>query len=220
MTDRAMLYSAPMARALWGDRKTQTRRILKDQPINPYIENGDWWDETARNVATPMVLKAYVGDRIWVRESWRVNGWATDVATIVYRASERDSYTEMTEQFPIAGRRYIAPTYDRWRSSLHMPRWVSRMTLIVTDVRVERLQDISEADAVAEGVEVASTDPDWAGYRDYGNDKVMNPTAKGSYRTLWDSINGAGAWAVNPWVAAYTFRVIKQNIDQVHKVAA
>lgn len=89
--------------------------------------------------------------------------------------------------------------------SIHMPREFSRMTLIVTDVRIERLHDISEADSIAEGL--ARVDLDG-----------MDP--RGWYRDLWDSINGAGGWQSNPWVTAYTFRVIKQNIDQIDREAA
>jgi hypothetical protein len=96
-----------------------------------------------------------------------------------------------------------------------MPRWASRLTLTVTDVRVQRVQEISEADAVAEGVE---SDSD--GWRDYQMPNTQCcGTALESFRTLWDSLNaprGYG-WDANPFVAAYTFTVARQNIDQVTK---
>nr|WP_018009330.1 hypothetical protein [Sinorhizobium medicae] len=96
-----------------------------------------------------------------------------------------------------------------------MPPWASRLTLIVTDVSVERLQDISEADAIAEGIERSKDFPD----------RFMTPAGDYAvpivaYQRLWESINGPGSWEANPWVAAYTFTVIKQNIDQIEKAAA
>ncbi len=105
----------------------------------------------------------------------------------------------------IDGKNHLRPAEIDWRSSMFMPRWASRLTLIVEDVRVERLQDISETDALAEGVQRDSD-----GWRDYQMPQTQCcATAKASYQTLWDEINGDGAWAANPWVAAYTFRVIK-----------
>ena len=205
MTDLPILFSGPMVRALLEDRKTQTRRSLKFQPapgisivrktIRP-IDATPYHAFERRSVygnyAGELDIRIKRGDRLWVREAWRCNGWATDVATIFYRASEGDGYTAMCEQYPVAGKAYLRPTAS-WRPSIHMPRWASRLTLIVTDVRVERLQDISEADAKAEGID--------------DRDVVCG------YSELWDQINGNGAWEANPWVVAYTFRVIKANID-------
>ncbi|MDW9984768.1 hypothetical protein GOC13_23050 [Sinorhizobium meliloti] len=205
MADRPILFSGPMIRALLAGRKTQTRRIIKPQPVSPYLENGDWWDETAPGTATPMVLKAYAGDRLWVKETHaRVGDNGDDhmacpdlTRLVYYRADD------------------VQPGLSRWRPSIFMRRQDSRLTLLVTDVRVERLQDISEADAIAEGIDQPAKFPDRyltpAG--DYAVPKV-------AYQRLWENINGAGAWEANPWVAAYTFTVIKQNIDQIEKVAA
>jgi hypothetical protein len=107
-----------------------------------------------------------------------------------------------------------------------MPRWASRLTLTVTDVRVERLQDCSEDDAIAEGIEPVLCEP-LAGWRSYevihtGPHKgkahphslVPNAEAVTSYRELWDSINGPGAWDANPWVTAISFSCEMRNIDQ------
>ena len=94
-----------------------------------------------------------------------------------------------------------------------MPRWASRLTLTVTDVRVERLQDISEADAIAEGCAPLSHPMGRADllWHEIGPDQWQAPSRW--YRTLWDSINGAGAWADNPWVVAVSFDVREGNID-------
>ena len=149
------------------------------------------------------------GDRAWVRETWRCNGWATDVATIMYRASEGDGYTAMTEQFPVSGKPRVRPD-GLWRSSIHMPRWASRLTLLITEVRVERLQEIDEAGVAAEGIEPGRA-IDWMGPE--GARRDFGPVD--GFRGLWNSIHGPGAWAENPWVVALTFRVVAQNIDSI-----
>lgn len=207
MTDRPILFSAPMVRALLDGRKTQTRRILKPQPVNPYLENGDWWDETAPGTATPMILKAYAGDRLWVKETHaRVGDNCDDhmacpdlTRLVYYRADD------------------VQPELSRWRPSIFMRRQDSRVTLIVTDVRVERLNDCSDEDAFAEGIPL---DNPRAGIEVDIDGQWWAGAARARYRKVWEEINGAGAWEANPWVAAYTFRVIKQNIDQIEKVAA
>ncbi|APG91105.1 hypothetical protein [Sinorhizobium americanum] len=199
MADRPILFSGPMVQSLLAGRKTQTRRLIKPQPTAPYLENGDWWDETVPGAATPMVVKAYVGDRLWVKETHaRVGDNGDDhmacpdlTKLVYYRADD------------------VQPELSRWRSSIFMRRQDSRLTLIVTDVRVERLQDISEDDAAAEGWPA----PEQRARTGIAEIKDAYPI--GWYAWLWDQINGAGAWDANPWVAAYTFTVIKQNIDQV-----
>lgn len=96
-----------------------------------------------------------------------------------------------------------------------MPRWASRLTLIVTGVKIQRLQDISEEDAIAEGVERDSD-----GWRDYLMPHTQCCTnATDSFHTLWDHINGPGAWAANPWVVAYSYRAISKNIDLIAEAA-
>jgi len=98
-----------------------------------------------------------------------------------------------------------------------MPRWASRLTLHVTDVRVQRLQDISEVDAVAEGVAPFLTSGAYVSPENTGNGQRVGYSAYDLYRDLWDSINGAGSWEANPWVAAYTFTVEHANIDQARE---
>lgn len=240
MTDRPVLFSGPMARAMFDGRKTQTRRVFQLPTKGIYVRKdmggwapttnggggaftigrdgarkpapetvGIWHQTTGRCLNAPY----QVGDRLYVREAWRVNGWATDVATIFYRAHECASYTEMSSQFPVEGKTFVAPTPGKWRPGLHMPRWASRMTLIVTNVRVQPLQDISGEDAEAEGIfrhiAAHSVDKIFRGER--------SATAIQRYRELWDSLNakrGFG-WEVNPWVVAVTFSVAKANIDAV-----
>lgn len=241
MTDHPILFSAPMVRALLAGRKTHTRRIIKFAGIQnvmdfvkvattrqgqPVYEMKDSQGQfVARPAGKHLVDYRYsppysVGDRLWVKETWRVHGWATDVAAIMYRANERGSYTEMTAQFPIVGREYIAPSVERWRSPLHMFRWLSRITLLVTDVRVERLQDISETDAVSEGCfkgKASGRVFDSLAAMHFGGSEWAN--ARDWYADLWETINGAGAWDANPWIVAYTFSVHLGNIDQIGRAA-
>ncbi|MGN7749771.1 hypothetical protein [Sinorhizobium sp. 22678] len=209
MTDRPILFSAPMARALLAGRKTQTRRLCKDQPpagvtiirktIRPFgKEPYHAFERRTKfgNFGGEVPVKISRGDRLWVKETHaRVGDNGDDhmacpdlTRLVYYRADD------------------VQPELSRWRPSIFMRRQDSRLTLLVTDVRVERLQDISIPDALAEG---------WPGAVE-----AKNMPATKWYRHLWDEINGAGSWEANPWVAAYSFRVIKQNIDQIEKVAA
>lgn len=222
MTDKPILFSAPMVRALLDGRKTQTRRSLKypffeltDGEHPDLVIGKEYFSFCSGGIqwATPSgAIKYRPGDRLWVREAWRTlhkfdclkpRLLAPDISTVTYEADPE--------------RRNPLWAFGKLRPSMFMPRWASRITLEVTDVRVERLQDCSEADAVAEGIERASWRSDkWLNYL-HPAGAFVEPIQ--SYQSLWDSINGPGAWEANPWVAAYTFTVIKKNINQVGRVA-
>lgn len=192
MKERPILFSGPMIRALLAGTKTQTRRAVKPQAAI-------LTDEMARalGVRPPAQRNAPViqcphgqpGDRLWVRETYApYDGQAMaerDTTMLFYRADDETKHD----------------TDGRWRPSVHMPRWASRILLEVTGVRVERLQDISEADAQAEGwtrrPEV-STDP-----------QVHSDAARDWFMDLWESINGPDSWAANPWVWVVEFRRIR-----------
>ncbi|MEN5278890.1 hypothetical protein ABE527_18335 [Brucella sp. TWI432] len=221
MKDHPLLFSAPMVRANLEERKTQTRRIYTPQPeelgdgscrTNGHQGNTDYM---MRDVAPRFFTKIKVGDRLWVREAHALlprTAYRGSIGTGTIQQVEHptDGYTAAVfrEGFDRSGR-------PLWRPSIHMPRWASRLTLIVTDVKVERLQDISEADAIAEGIE-----RDTDGWKDY-----LMPSTQccgspiDSYRSLWDHVNGPGAWDKNPWVVAYTYRPIFKNIDHISEVA-
>lgn len=207
MADRPLLFSAPMVRALLEGRKTQTRRVLTPACDDPpaCVASGvvTALDENEMPYRWPRTVAT--GDRLWVREAF-ITGFNLDdeYASPVgdkkawYRATDAnltwyDPDTESTLDNP------------PWRPSIHMPRWASRLTLTVTDVRVERLQDISEADAVAEGCK---------GFVSRDGEDGLSPREE--YRDLWDSINAKRApWDSNPWVMVLTFSVYRQNIDQM-----
>lgn len=194
MKERPILFSAPMIRAILDGRKTQTRRVVKPQPsrigaLGPIANE--------RTVRCPF---GQLGDRLWVREAWALT-----------KAYDR---LPVSEKSPGGWKNVVRRRADevhegalldwgRWRPSMHMPRWASRITLEITGVRVERLQDIASADARKEGIECHEKDgTEWfhAAGRDYH-------IAKLAFFGLWDSINGNRApWASNPWVWVIKFK--------------
>jgi hypothetical protein len=160
-----VIFNGEMVRAILHGRKTQTRRIVKG--TDGAVKFCKEWDINGEEIFVVLGEKDHtgmnpvlgalscpfgaVGDRIWVREAFRVHSLATNVATLAYKASERNSWTEQTHRVPLAVCNKPA-TPEKWTPSLHMPRWASRILLEITDVRVERLNAISEEDARAEGI--------------------------------------------------------------------
>jgi hypothetical protein len=202
MTDRPILFSAPMVRALLARRKTQTRRVLSNsKPMSLF--NGEWAAEYVLDPGNQSwrerELRFAAGDRLYVREAWRCHYTLNETAprdlppenSLVSYVADGDSAIHIRS----AG---------RFRPGIHMPRWASRITLIVKDVRVQRLQDISEEDAQAE------CPPLDAGNR-------LHSTFRVAFANLWDGLNAARGygWDANPWVAAYSFDVKLGSIDQI-----
>lgn len=227
MSDKPIIFSAPMVRALLDGRKTQTRRVLKPQPefrggCGDWHDAEEWGWETEDGDQLSVLDIApngyHRGDRLWVREAHYLTDDG-DEAYAIYSADAADVASHLTEMDDLK-RRY--PQYDwsshlRLRPSIHMPRWASRLTLIVTDVRVQRLQDISEADAVAEGIEQdPATMAFWgADGQGVGGATTLWAHASMAFRDIWNSIHGPEAWDANPWVVALTFTVQRGNIDQI-----
>lgn len=224
MTDRPILFSAPMVRALLAGTKTQTRRTLKFQPtpgisiirktIRP-LDVAPYHSFERRSVygnyAGELDVKIKRGDQLWVRETWQGLSFGDYLPTKSSQCEVRYAATDPCADLDTAARGYP------WRPSIFMPRFASRLTLSVTDVRVERLIDISEEDARAEGVVPAPEHPGWWASQTAGK---LCPTARDAYGDLWNTINGEGAWQANPWTVAYTFTVHRCNIDQIAKEAA
>lgn len=227
---KPILFSAPMIRALIAGTKTQTRRVLKEQchtlqPARISLTPGgrptyEWRSIYGRHLDYVAGLKN-VGDRLWVREAWRTDAAFDHVAP-------RNLDVATPYRFEADGR-WVDPyeigdlSPGRLRASMHMPRWASRLTLIVTGVRVQRLQDISNDDCIAEGVpahpnpNAPRTGPAIDAFaREHG--LISHYGAE--YRRIWNAINGAGSWAANPWIAAYSFEVHHQNIDALPLPAA
>lgn len=214
MKERPILFSAPMVRAILGDRKTQTRRIVKCQPPADFagkpvpMDNEDpvYWAFGFHHI-TPQWLP---DTRLWVQENHQIIKGGFHVNTVLYLAdgAQRECLIDNREMKLLRGRkRPFAPTLGRF-----MYRAFSRITLEITDVRVERLQEISWKDAVEEGIDMApsAARPGSFVYRDYALRRYdpfeWYSSAKDSYRSLWESINGRGSWAANPWVWVIEFR--------------
>lgn len=196
MKEKPLLFSAPMVRALLEGRKTQTRRTVKPQPFHGEIVKGILEDEGA---VCPCPYE--VGMRIWVKETWRPIGpWECrgDGATIQYRA---DMSFQRKLGWPKDYRIKTSDKKGAWTPSIFMGRWASRITLEITAVRVERVQDISDSDAISEGIK-RSAGGAWMDY----SECVGNFAPIPSYASLWESINGKGSWAKNPWVWCLSFR--------------
>lgn len=227
--ERPILFNGDMVRALLDGRKTQTRRVMKAQPeptpddypgqaghwfpchvvqsmvhVERDIEGSDW------GLAGTCCPYGDVGDRLWVRETFQ--GPLVDQEEMEKDPTYFKNMSRYKNPKHCAYRasgdscEYVDPDGDliqRWRPSIHMPRWASRITLEIVSVRVERLQDISEADAKAEGVngeaEAVAVGLEWF-------DKPRR-----AFRFLWESISGAGSWEANPWVWVVEFKRVEDS---------
>ena len=191
-----------MVQAILNGRKSQTRRIVKPQPRSTATEivlSHQWSgrDHAARfkyngedkYEVTDLYKCPYgkIGDVLWVREKWAYR----DCQSYYYFASNSDEHIE------------------KWKPSIHMPKEACRIKLEITNIRVERVQYISKADAIAEGIEVLDG---MSNYKNYLHGKGANygyvKEAKISYMTLWESINGKDSWNTNPWVWVLSFKKV------------
>ena len=234
MTERPILFSGDMVSAILKGRKTQTRRVMKAQPYPDSIvtvehyhqtvidRHGDMqpgpeifgahWDDGETGLRCPYGAPS---DTLWVRESlyiwgrWRKEGLRKN-GLPSWRFEEVGQRADPDPDLGLIGQAHTRHLLKFWlRPSIHMPRWASRITLRITDVRVERLQDISEDDAIAEGVALERYVPvsDSAGKHASGEAEPTDPVKE--YRNLWNHINGAGAWEANPWVWVISFDRVK-----------
>ncbi|BCD88018.1 hypothetical protein PSm6_44250 [Pseudomonas solani] len=220
--ERPILFSGPMVRAILEGQKTVTRRAVKPckahadgfavldfgngwQPFNTFCDFTSDSEGMEYPIACPY---GKPGDRLWVRETFATlsaGQYEPVKPAWGYGQDLRFAATDPLADCDIGVRGYA------WRPSIHMPRWASRILLEVTDVRVERLQDISEHQAQAEGIEhLPHLDP--AGtchWRVYGSESSGTNSPVASFESLWESINGAGSWDANPWVWVVEFRRIQ-----------
>lgn len=207
MTARPILFSSPMIRALLAGTKRQTRRLVRMRTP----KRRSLHDFSVGGVCVGRCPYGTPGDLLWVRETW-CQPTSLDPGPTFYRADYPACVPNQFENVPPADQLV-------WKPSIHMERPASRLTLRLTDVRVERLQDISEADARAEGCEPAAIKVTTDGYVGaVGGGGFI--TARDSYRALWESLHGADSWAANPWVWTLTFEVTQQNVDEVLRAAA
>jgi len=223
MAERPILFNGAMVRAILAGQKTQTRRAVKlpdgfdftgglgrdrDDPVNWGGEDQDgmWWaladgDGVDRVLPCPF---GQTGDRLWVRETW------AHVPSTAYRGSMG---LQQTENPTSAGMSAVyAADWERsapgrWRPSIHMPRWACRLVLDITDVRVERLQAISDADCWAEGAILEKRPDEFSSTAVRGVDGCAHLTPRGAFMGLW--LSTGGDWAANPWVWVIGFKRVE-----------
>ncbi|HCQ8924142.1 hypothetical protein RAF29_21225 [Klebsiella pneumoniae] len=221
MKERGMIFNGEMVRAILDGRKTQTRRPIKWKQtrfteIGEREDGSKWpWSEDAEHAFDfwhPCPFGS-VGDRIWVRETFQGPLFDFDLMDSYCKDSTPFEKSEFCVYKADGG---PAPEfYDAddelhccWRPSIHMPRWASRILLEITDVRVERLNAISEEDATAEGVPPAgSLLPDYPGT--FLTPKGDFATAKVAFQRLWESIYGEESWKANSWVWVISFKRVE-----------
>lgn len=190
--EKPMLFSGPMVRAILDGRKTQTRRVVK-LPLHCRNTGCELTpgELTEREISSMDTLCPYGGPktRLWVRETWRVNGgmeyeYQQSQPSVIYKST-------VETQGPSYG------LYELWRPSIFMPRWASRITLEITAIRIERLQTISELDCLAEGVSIGPVMPE-----------QRRRFAVKAFQDIWDSINAKRGfeWETNPLVWVITFK--------------
>lgn len=215
MKERPILFSGPMVRAILDGRKTQTRRVVKPQPLwvgDPGVPFKTRDADPKGIIECPY---GQIGDRLWVREAWSGEYWLKDIKPIERLGMPHpDRLVSLTpETWYWADGNPESGDWERPRPSIHMPRWASRITLEITDVRVERLQDISEEDAKREGVNKYDDGPIGGMYVDYeARQPVPADGPIHSFKTLWQSINGPDSWDANPWVWVVEFNRVTGDI--------
>lgn len=206
MKERPILFNGPMVRAILEGRKTMTRRIVKPQPVENQKGLVNWAHKGCSIAgARPSALIQFIpcpfgqpGYRLWVKEKWDFRPWPTEENPQAVRVAYGADGYQLDAISPDGWNPMLYNT-ERWRPSIHMPRWASRITLEITSVRVERLQDISEVDAEAEGIDFLRSIPD--------ADETL--TARKFFECLWESINGPGSWDANPWVWVVEFKRVE-----------
>ncbi len=203
--ERPILFSAPMVRAILAGTKTQTRRMVKGIPLLWLSQSVGFTPEFVALPDNDACPYGEPGDRLWVRETFY-----HEPADYVREASVSIPSRPAITVYRADGG-FDADQFDagcKWQPSIHMPRNLSRITLEITGVRVERLQDISEADARAEGI-VHSTR--FGGYHTEDGRHFHAADPRQSYASLWEQINGPGSWDANPWVWVLEFRRLEKK---------
>jgi len=200
-----------MVHAILDGRKTQTRRIIKKQPVFDIDSGYKYWDNLMFDLHDDVLETMYMpdhcpygdpGDILWVRETWRPTtfsmptGWPYD-----YRATAKEDGV---------------PEEGPWKPSIFMPKEACRIKLEITDIGVERLNDISEGDAIKEGVGHGfQMNGGWPDYEHIKNGvcTLTQDTAAMSFASLWEKINGKGSWGKNPWVWVIEFKSFTSHLS-------
>lgn len=197
--EHPILFSSDMVRAILEGRKTQTRRVVKVTQRNSWLVDDGWTDNYIKDPENHLVNECpygQPGDRLWLRETF----YPVTNTLCLYKADGDD----------------IDPAYNlKWRPSIYMPRWASRITLEITGIRVERVQEITNEGAKAEGVELvpAFTAGNMSFSDVYGSHHYYHDTAREAFQELWDSINAKRgySWDANPWVWVIEFKRTEES---------
>jgi len=198
-----------MVRAILDGRKTQTRRIMKQQPDTivgdgEKITGAGWWYEKGQfrlnrlTVANFLCQYGKVGDRLWVREKCRVASVTSGGPNAWYAMEYAAGGGGHIQHGEIPGKKFPSRSHNvdqslRWQPSIHMPRWASRITLEITDIRVEQLRSITVGESINEGITIQDC-------------RRVNGSAVDAFRELWESISGKESWDANPWVWVVEFK--------------
>ncbi len=202
MKHHSILFSTPMIKAILAGRKTQTRRVIKGTPLEWLTD--EFTPEFVASADNDLCPYGKPGDILWVREKHQVYKVLNDfiitysdgtVQTFYYKQLSLNTIKRLNSRKSL--------NKDKWVTARFMPRELSRIALQITDIRAQRLQDISEEDAQAEGV-----DKDYYGYGSGKKEKDRISTYKHGFTTIWSNINGFDSWQDNPWVWAITFNVL------------
>lgn len=212
MKDRPILFSGPMVRAIREGRKTQTRRIVKEQrhPLGYSIKPYGVAQEFSGGTEAIRCPYGQPGDWLWVKETWRTCDSLEHCkpsnlrpgAPVEYRAGGHNVNGFQGE--PLIG-------MGRWRPSIFMSKWMSRLILEIVSVRVERLNDISDEDSKAEGIHQIAHGRSGYYYSAFNKEPDPNNWCHpgSAYKELWESINSPGSWDLNPWVWVVEFKEVK-----------
>ena len=201
ITERPILFQTDMVKAILEGRKTQTRRIIKNMPTGDQsLDLSDLYDHSPEYFYK-ICPYGKPGDLLWVREAW--NTYSEYVSKPDYSVMGTEDFVYRADDNRV----------DKWKPSIHMPKAACRIWLMVEVVRVERLQEISERNAMDEGIEaVGYDDVDGTAWKDYlakkGNYYPYYYSGKKSFKSLWVSMNGPESWETNPWVWVVKFRVL------------
>ena len=221
--ERPIIFSGPMVNAILAGRKTQTRRAVKVSACHRFNVteiNGRWWyhDECQDPLDGNELRCPYgvIDDHLWVRETWlklrrhhrhdttKPDDWLVSWVN----KPRRNSCAYRADETAESERCRLELGYKKWSPPIHMPRWASRITLEVVSVRVERLHEITEVDARAEGVEMCAH----FAKAQYGHPLQPHRTA---FAWLWALIHGRGSWCTNPWVWVVSFQRVDETIGTV-----
>lgn len=234
ITERPLLFQKEMVQANLEDRKTQTRRekglgYFNADPDfwfrkgNPRSSSNKFWDSNKEANPNPLSISfgfsdplgylEYVkstygkpGDLLWVRETW-LKFDQDHIGTYAYKANSDSETEEIRKDYIKSGRKY------QWKPSIYMPKKAARLWLMVEDIRVERVQDITEKDAIAEGIVKNNGQFLYSYYIDHNGNSVASygKSPLIAFETLWESINGKASWDPNPWVWVIQYRILSKT---------